>query len=77
MGNLDLDESEYRMYLVMTEAIKEQCGTRMKDIEVELHGKDGNNGLKSRVARISGATKAMGVIVTGILLYIITLNVLF
>ena len=77
VGNLELDESEYRSYLIMTEAIKEQVGGRIGDIEVELHGKDGNNGLKSRVARISGATKATGVIVVAIILYIITLNVVY
>ena len=71
VGNLELDESEYRSYLIMTEAIKEQVGVRIGDLEVELHGKDGNNGLQSKIARLSGAAKVTGTLVAAIILYII------
>ena len=77
VGDLDLDEREYRTYLIVTEAIKEQVVPRCEKLELEIHGEKGNNGLKSKVARISGASKAMGLLITGIILYIITLNVLF
>jgi len=45
VGGLTLDEHEQRTYIVVQEAVKEA----ITPINHELHGKDGHNGLQTKV----------------------------
>jgi hypothetical protein len=78
VGGLELDEKEQRMYLIIIEAIKEcPAHKRLADLEREMHGVDGNNGLKSKVSWLKGAFYVLSSLVVGIILYIATINILF
>ena len=73
-----MNKKEQRQYLIMLEALK-RCPAqlRLEKLENVVHGKDGNNGLKSKVANIKGAMQIISVILTGVVLYIISINLLF
>ena len=78
IGDLTLTPEEQRTYLIMLEAIKAcPMQKRLQELEHEVHGKDGSNGLKSKVDKIVGAVGILSLITVGVVLYIITLNIVY
>jgi len=74
VGDLTLDRDEARTYLIVQEAIKNcPMAKRVSSLENEVHGKDGGNGIASKVRTHQEMIEVNRKVIIGVIASLVTI----